>query len=92
MLLSTQKLLAAASGAALVIGGIALAPVAAAQVSPMGACDAGWYYSVQSRGADAFAPVGGIPTGYNGTSRYADVTLTSTASGTVTMTSTGTVG
>lgn len=89
---ATQQLFAAASGAALVISGIALAPASPAEVSPMGACDSGWYYSVQSRGTDTFSPVGGILTGYNGTSRYADVTFTSTTSGAVSLTSTGTVG
>lgn len=60
--------------------------------SPTGACDAGWYFSSTSRSADTFAPVGGVLTGYNGSTVNSTVSFTSTTSGTVTTTTTGTIG
>lgn len=73
-----------------VVLGVSL--LAAPQAAIAGACDAGWYYTIEKRNADTFKGVGPVLTSYNGTNSTSSVSFTSEVSGTVSLTTTGTVG
>ena len=70
-------------GGSLVTAGAASAATIDDVAKPMGACDAGWYYSVQSRGADQFIPTGPVQAARNESAFPASFTFSSETSGTV---------
>jgi hypothetical protein len=88
-----KRLIVVLSTASLVMGGLALAtPAEAAPVVHTGAqslCTSAWSYSITGRGADSQQGVGAAQSDHNGTASAASVTFTSTTSGTVSATSSG---
>lgn len=84
-----QRIAATALALGLVSGGSLLTAGAASAVEiddvakPTGACEAGWYYSVQSRGEDQFIPTGPVQAAQNDRDVPVDFVFTSETSGTV---------
>lgn len=74
---------------AAVLLGAADAHATGEEPTPRGACDAGWYFSTTSRGADTHSRIGVTQSNYNGTTSTATSTFTAQATGTVSATVSG---
>ncbi|MCU1507839.1 MAG: hypothetical protein QOI02_1175 [Actinomycetota bacterium] len=84
--MKAMALTAVGAAVALVAGVVTAAPAQAVRESsahPEAACSAGWYWRATGRGADTFGRVGSTHSDYNGTNSNASVEFTSSTSGTV---------
>ena len=86
---ATALALGLVGGGSLLTAGGASATEIDDAATPMGACEAGWYYSAQSLGADQFTPTGNVMSSYNGGAGPASHTFTADVSGTVETTVSG---